>query len=97
MKMTKIEKRVRKMNIATLREKGGMLFNDGNTTFAWLPVFPGADTGWLGIAICHPNDKFSRKYGEHIAMMQSGQENTIMRRETVEGIWDYSGDTARIL
>ena len=68
MKLTKEQKQVRRMRLAWMSTSGGEIFTDGHSrTICWIPKYPGSNTGYFGMAIKHPNDKFSRKYGEYIA------------------------------
>lgn len=73
--MTKEFKADRKARRVELSELGGLLWNDGITTFAWYPTIKNGDIGWFGTAICHPRDKFKRKYGEYMALIDAINDN----------------------
>lgn len=68
MKMTKCQKQFRKVALANLLSRGGIVANDGaNVTAIFLPSPKGNGNGHFSLSYAG-NEKFSRKYGEMVAL-----------------------------
>jgi hypothetical protein len=67
MKLDSVQKVNRKGWKKQLELNDGFIINQfGGTTMVVLPL--GNDTAKVAFAMCHPNDKYNRKYGELIAL-----------------------------
>ncbi len=70
MKLTEQEKRIRKAYLKELFTGHGEIFNGTSHVWCWFPQFPGANMGFFGMSKCNSRDKFSRKYGEYLALIR---------------------------
>ena len=75
MKLSATEKVCRKACLAELDSMGGFVMSvpGEKTTYCFCPVIEGnrrSKTWRMSVALCHENDKFSRKYGEWLAVQR---------------------------
>lgn len=70
MKLTEKQNTWRKAQKAIAKSAGAQFASDkvGGRVAIWRPKFKGANTGDFTMAIKHPNDTYSRKYGEYVAL-----------------------------
>lgn len=69
MKLNKEQKALRKDLLQILNASHGFIISHENgSTNCFLPEFVGSNVFLMSCAILHPNDRYSRKYGEFIAL-----------------------------
>jgi hypothetical protein len=71
MKLSSTEKTVRKILMKELHKNNGLLFADRETgaTMCFTPDSFAVGKIWrMSTSICNSKDKFSRKYGEYLAL-----------------------------
>lgn len=78
MKLSDNEKTQRKEMRTTLFNVGGwFVYHNKKTILCFMPEFPGSEMVQMSVANCNPKDKFSRKYGEFIALMNMNKFNSV--------------------
>jgi len=70
MKLSPRQKKMRKEYLEQLDKNGGWIFTDYpvGVTYCFVPEFPGSRMVSMSRAVCNPKDRFSRKYGEYLAL-----------------------------
>lgn len=56
------------------RDENGFSTDDAESTYYFVPVFPGSNTYWMSVSICMLGDTFSKKYGRYQAMFNMYHE-----------------------
>jgi len=70
MKLAPTEKVMREEYLEQLEKNDGWIFTDypNGVTYCFMPEFPGSKMMSMSLAVCNEKDRFSRKYGEFVAL-----------------------------